>query len=494
MKTFKKTIILSVLITITSALYAQDDRPTFDDYLKSKQQGFNQYQQQKEDDFNAFRRQANAQFAAKMAEAWKLFDMEPPRDEPKLPDPDKPLVSNDEPMVPSLPVKPSNIIAPLPSEPNKPQPRPVPALSEVPKPSDNVFAFNFFNTPCEVRMDNRLKFKLSGVKEKDVATVWQQLSGKESDALVEDCFRIIDEMHLCDWAVVSLFKAIGDAWLGKDSNEATLMQMYLLTQMGYKIRIGRKGEELVVLVAFDGHVYGLPYYKLDSGDFYNITPKKNNEGCYIFSMSFPNEKVVSLRPYPIPVFAENETEGRCFTTKRFPEMTVTLSVNRNLLDFYTTYPHCRWDNYVYAGLSDNVKGRLYPIFRKTIEGKTVQEAADMFLHFMHTAFSYKTDHQQFGYERSFFGDELFFHPYSDCEDRAILYSILVRDLLGIDVVLLEYPEHISTAICLPKEVNGSYLELDGKRYLMCDPTFIGSHIGQVADPFKNVQPTVIKIQ
>ena len=65
---------------------------------------------------------------------------------------------------------------------------------------------------------------------------------------------------------------------------------------------------------------------------------------------------------------------------------------------------------------------------------------------MQTAFDYKTDGDQFGYEKPFFVDELFYYPYSDCEDRAVLYSYLVRTLMGLDVVLLEYPNHMATAV------------------------------------------------
>ena len=42
---------------------------------------------------------------------------------------------------------------------------------------------------------------------------------------------------------------------------------------------------------------------------------------------------------------------------------------------------------------------------------------------------------------------LFYYPYCDCEDRSVLYSYLVRNLLKLDVVLLDYPNHIATAVC-----------------------------------------------
>jgi hypothetical protein len=342
-------------------------------------------------------------------------------------------------------------------------------------------------------MDNSLKFQLTSIDEKSVSAVWQQLSGESSNALVADCFRLIDEMQLCDWAAISLFKTIGDAWLGKDSNEATLMQMYLLTQTGFKARIGRMGSNLIVLMPFDADLYGKSYYNRGGEAYYIVTGENEENSCLIYEEAFPNEKRASVTPL-MPKLAERFVGAKPFKSERYPEMSVQVAVNRNVMDFMDSYPHCRHDNYVYMGLSESTKQAIYPVMRKAIEGKSLSVAADMLLNFMHTAFNYQSDIQQFGRERPFFGDESFWFLYNDCEDRAILYSILVRDLLGIDAVLLEYPGHMSTAIALPMEVRGNYLIIEGKRYLLCDPTYIGSHIGEVPEKYQSVNPKVIIIK
>lgn len=489
----KKTIFLVAFMATAVAACAQDNRPTFEDYLKARQQGFNQYQQQKENDFDAFRRQANAQFAAKMAEAWQRVGMEPPMPNPAEPDPVSPLVRDNEPTIPNIPIIPGGTITPIPVEPDKPRPKPQPVPVQPQEPQGNWFGFSFYGTSCKVRLDHRLDFKLNKIDEKSVAAVWQQLSGEASDALVADCYRLIEEMNLCDWAAIKLFKAIGDAYYGKGSNEATLMQMYLLTQTGFKARIGRTEKSLVVLVPFDGTVYGMSFYRRDGEAFFDITENQSEKGCLIFQEAFPNERIPSLRP-KMPILAENLTEGRTYKSEKYPEMSVQIRQNRNLMAFLDGYPQCSHENYVYAGLSERTKQAVYPMLRKALEGKSISDAANMLLNFMHTAFDYQSDGQQFGYERPFFGDESFWFPYNDCEDRAILYSILVKELLDIDAVLLAYPGHMATAIALPEIVNGAYFEMNGKRYLFCDPTYIGSSIGMMPKRYGDLQPEVIIIK
>ena len=102
------------------------------------------------------------------------------------------------------------------------------------------------------------------------------------------------------------------------------------------------------------------------------------------------------------------------------------------------------------------------------------EAVGILLDFVQTAFEYQTDEQQFGKERPLFGDEILFYPYCDCEDRSILFSVLVRELVGLDVVLLNYPEHLATTVRFDDDVKGDYIMIDGKRYVVCDPTYIGA--------------------
>jgi len=100
---------------------------------------------------------------------------------------------------------------------------------------------------------------------------------------------------------------------------------------------------------------------------------------------------------------------------------------------------------------------------------------------------------KFGYERAFFADENFFYPYNDCEDRSILYALLIKDLLGLEVVLLHYPLHLATAVHFPENITGDYLTIDGKKFIVCDPTYIGASIGTAMPQYKNASANVIRL-
>ena len=172
----------------------------------------------------------------------------------------------------------------------------------------------------------------------------------------------------------------------------------------------------------------------------------------------------------------------------------TVEVDKGLIDFMNGYPLSdAWEYYALAGLSDGVKSTLYPALRSQIRGKSKKDAAEMLLNFVQTTFDYATDQEQFGYERPLFGDESIFYPKNDCEDRSIFYSILVRDLLGLDVVLVHWPGHLATAVAFPEEVAGDYFTIDERHYTVCDPTYIGANIGMTMPQFKNVSARLVDL-
>ena len=115
----------------------------------------------------------------------------------------------------------------------------------------------------------------------------------------------------------------------------------------------------------------------------------------------------------------------------------------------------------------------------------------MLLNFVQTAFVYEYDDKVWGTDRSFFADESLYYPYCDCEDRSVLFSRLVRDLLGLDVVLIYYPGHLATAVKFSSEVSGDYITYDGARYTICDPTYINAPVGMTMPDMDNASAFIV---
>ena len=73
---------------------------------------------------------------------------------------------------------------------------------------------------------------------------------------------------------------------------------------------------------------------------------------------------------------------------------------------------------------------------------------------MQTAFAYRTDQDQFSREKWMLPEETLFYPYSDCDDRAVLFAWLVRELLELPVIGIQWPGHMAVAVAFDSPASG----------------------------------------
>ena len=134
--------------------------------------------------------------------------------------------------------------------------------------------------------------------------------------------------------------------------------------------------------------------------------------------------------------------------------------------------------YANAPIVEEVKNQLYSQMSAKLQGLSERESVARLLNWVQTGFDYKFDNEVWGCDRPFFGEESLFYPYCDCEDRAILLSHLVRDLVGLNTALVYVPGHLAMAVEFNKYVDGCYFLVDGRRFTFCDPTYVVSRIGE----------------
>ena len=184
-------------------------------------------------------------------------------------------------------------------------------------------------------------------------------------------------------------------------------------------------------------------------------------------------------------------QKKVLASKKYPQMRLEYTTNKALMDFYGSYPRMEWQDYTLTPTDKATSEKIMATFRPLLAGKSETEAVNMILNFVQTAFTYGYDDEIWGGDRPFFADETLYYP--NCEDRSILFSQLVRMLTKNDVVLLYYPNHLATAVRFNSDIQGDYVTVDGRKYLVCDPTGY-KPIGNAYDQFKNTQAKIIKIK
>ena len=345
----------------------------------------------------------------------------------------------------------------------------------------------------KVYVDKSLKgvCSIGNMRENAIADAYEAMCKADYKALVDDCRKVKKELNLNDWGIF-LFVREASKTLCTDENAAVVMQQFLLNELGYKSKMARRADrnQMLLFVAADCQVYGHPYFTKDGLNYYNLT---SNESCQFYMCQEDSPKAKSkLNMQLNHAPALNAGMVNSVHKNRSGSVAVSVDVPKSLMEFYGSMPQCDYSVYVNAEVNPSVASKVLSTLAPLVNGKSEAEAANLLINFVQTGFQYATDQEQFGYEKPFFVEELFYYPYCDCEDRSVLYSYLVRNLLKLDVVLLDYPNHIATAVCFNENVSGDFVTVGGKKYVVCDPTYIGASIGKAMPQFKNVAAKVLK--
>ncbi|MBU1075891.1 MAG: hypothetical protein KKH98_01270, partial [Spirochaetes bacterium] len=228
--------------------------------------------------------------------------------------------------------------------------------------------------------------------------------------------------------------------------------------------------------------------------FYKLSTRgldKKMGSVYTYKEDYPGaNKKLELRIIQWPRIKKIEKTRELTFSHSGKEYSVPVLYQGEIITFVKNYPQTTIDSYAGAPLSDFSRKSLLTKLAELIKGMQETEAVNLLLAFVQKSFAYKTDQQQFGYEKWFFAEETLYYPFSDCEDRSVMFGRLVKDLLGIPVVMLHYPQHLATAVLFSKPVSGDKVKYNNKTYAVCDPTYTGASYGMAMPQFKGVSPEV----
>ena len=396
----------------------------------------------------------------------------------------KPTTPAAKPATPTSPTTPPAVV-PVPTA------KPSAPMSALYKESSEKQMINYCGQ--RIYVDKSLKgvCSIGNMREKAVADAYEAMCKADYKPLLADCRQLKKDLKLNDWGVFLFVRDVSNA-LCVDANASVVMQQFLLNELGYKSKMARRADrdQMLLFVATDCKMYGRPYFTKDGLNYYNLT---SDETCQFYMCQEDSPKAKSSIDMQI-TNAPLLNSGMVNSVHKNGAGTVAVSVDvpKSLMLFYKSMPQCDYSVYVNAKVNPAVADRLLSSLAPIVEGKSETEAANLLINFVQTGFKYATDQEQFGYEKPFFVEELFYYPYCDCEDRSVLYSYLVRNLLKLDVVLLDYPNHIATAVCFNENVSGDFVTVEGKKYIVCDPTYIGASIGKAMPQFKRVAAKVLK--
>ncbi len=300
-------------------------------------------------------------------------------------------------------------------------------------------SFGFFGVRVILDYDQQFKFDPPKViNPATISEMWKKLSGANSSDLVSQLQTYKTNLNLNDYAYYLLLKQFAQTLYPDSETGEDLLVWNLMTRSGFKTRIAYADNKLSLMIPSYYTLYSKSFLKTGGLNYYLMRNIGND--IYTYDKDYPDATNLMdfaiNSPLNLNKKVDQKTVDFSFNGKSY---SFNFYINQNLIDFYKEYPQVDINTYFDAAVSPETKESIYESFIPVLEEMSETEAVSFLLKFVQTAFDYQTDQQQFYKEKFFFPEEVFFYPYSDCEDRSILFAYLVKTLLNNKIIGIEYP-------------------------------------------------------
>lgn len=486
MKIISFTVIslFSGLMLFSVSSSANDE---FQQWMQQQSQGVTA--QKKE--FQEYKDKRDKEFTDFLKSQWKAVDIVKGEVRDEEPKPDVMPVALPVADVPVAVEKPVEVTVPKPEVIKKPVPAPL-----VVTPKGRPINIDFFGKQVQFYYDASLKHRLSSpINKNAVSDYWSVLSRAEYEELLKQLRAQKKSLQLNDWAFASLVNKLAVAINNNRRNESSLLSWFLMAKSGYRARIAYDSTSIYLLVPSQHEMFEVSYFTFSGIRYYAVEFDGNKHKLgqvYTYDGEYP-DTTKDFDMQVTSVVASNDKDERRHLSFEFERKKYNIDVtyDRGRVKFFSTYPQLNLDLYFSSGVYKVTATPLQKQLAVHMQGMSEQQAVNFLLRFVQTSLQYETDEQQFGEENYLFPEETLFYPYSDCEDRAILFAWLVKSLLDLQVVGLDYPGHVAAAVHFNEAVAGDSVSYKGKRFVVTDPTYINANAGMTMPNFKKYKPTVI---
>ncbi len=441
--------------------------------------------------FQDYKDKRDKEFTAFLKAQWKPVDLVKGEVRDEEPKPDVMPIAKPEPVQLKPVTHPVVVVVPEPETVRKPVVAPVTVA-----PKGTPVTIDFYGKPVRFYYRADLKQKLAAsISKEAISDYWSALSRKDYDGLLRQLEVQKKSLQLNDWAYALLINNLAVKINNNRQNESVLLSWFLLTKSGYQARVAYSKATIYLLVPSEHEMFEVSYFTFDGKRYYAIEldgVKRKLGQVYTYDGDYPGAiRAFDMRVTPVVASSDRSERRHLSFAFEGKQYNVNVSYDRGRIQFFRGYPQLSLNMYFASGVYKATATPLQKQLASHMQGMSEQRAVNFLLRFVQTSLKYETDGQQFGEENYLFPEETLFYPYSDCEDRAVLFSWLVKSLLNLDVVGLDYPGHVAAAVHFTEEVIGDSVSYNGKRYVVTDPTYINASAGMTMPNFKQYKPGVI---
>ncbi len=493
MNHFIKGLLFVLFLLFTSSLLAQE----FEDFVRQRKQQQEQFAQQREQaikelarEREAYMKKINREYARYLKRQWKAFRVFSGQKRREEPEPDVQPEFNEAKALSSGPTDVSKETE------QKPLPSPeLPVMSgsssaEKPELAGHT-TVSFYGAHLDLSYAQGFIPSFDGQPdEQTIGRKFAQMNQAASGVVLEQLLNARQRLQLNDWGYYMLVRQVSNQLSQPASNASRMMQWFFLVRSNYKVKLGYRGNNLFVLLPTSHELYSIPFLSIDNKKYYMMGASGSGQ-IHTYQKDYPEARQLIDMNMPRAV---NLPEDKAKRTLKIGGKKHAITYNVNVVNYYQDFPLMDLSVYFNAAVSNPTKESLINTLQPLLADKDTRASVNFLLDFVQNL-PYKNDQEQFDRENFMFPEQVFHYPYSDCEDRSVLFSYLVQELLDVPAVGLVYSDHVSTALRFEaKQVDGRYVHLDGQKFVVCDPTYKNAPAGMMMPKYRDRKARIVRIQ
>lgn len=348
------------------------------------------------------------------------------------------------------------------------------------------------------------------------AAQWRALSADSVAQRVNpELLKVARKLNLNDYLIYELVATyINEKFPDSHPLSRASAMHYLLANMDYAIRLAYDPNTDIpyLLLPSAQRIYGHPVIKFNNHEYVFFSPTHDVD--YYNDAYYRNWRFLSCG---LPLEADNGKEiNYNLTGLNLPYSPMKYEIeagglrlegetNETMYPFLANYPQMETECYSMSVVDENIRKGLVEQIRHQLGDKPKLEAVNDLLKFIQYGFGYKTDQEYHGFEKPYFIEENLYYPINDCEDRALLFTYLVWNALGIETQLTAYSDHESASIPASEfgdfseeyvrrlsTVNPMGYEYEASKMYIADPTLYGGLVGDCMRQYRRLTPKVDK--
>ena len=335
----------------------------------------------------------------------------------------------------------------------------------------------FYSEQMSLAYHPEIKRSFSGrLEEQTIVRYYETLEDSNYESLVNGLRNQQQRLALNDWLVYELTqRVVTEIFYDNSRKEKTLATWFLLSKLGYDTRLAFFKNDAFIYVRSLEDIYETPLIEDQGNKFVGLTEiqyKRTNSSKGVYLLNFlatPDGQPFSFSLSKLPQLKPNKQQKKFNFEWENTNYEITVQCDRTLVSVMEKYPVIGETDYLKTPFSPILQRSLLPQIANIIAGKTTKEALEILATFTRSAFTYKEDESYFGRSKPMIRDEVFFYPYSDCEDRSAVFYGLVEALLDLPMIIVAFPDHLTVAVALDEPI-GPSIRYKGKKFYIVDPT------------------------